>query len=390
MSPNLLVMSSGAPDGVIRRVLLLAVLFVVFLGAIDGLGDGFQGLGSGLLDRFFAASANPLVGLIVGMLATTLVQSSSVTSALIVALVAAPESPLPFASAIPMVMGANLGTTVTNTLASLGHLRDRDELGRAFAVATCHDLFNLVAVAILLPVEIATGVLARSAAVVSGWFGGFVGRGVDYDSPLKGLIEWVPRILGGAADRLTGSETQASAILAFASAVVLVLTLGLLVRTLKGLTTTGAEGAIRRVLGRSAVLAMGVGAVATVLAQSSSVTTSMLVPLAGAGLLALDDAFPVTLGANVGTTVTAFLAALAVSGPNAHFGFEIATVHLLFNVIGIALVYPVRPIRNIPLAGARFLARVAIRSRAAALGYVVLVFYGAPALLLLLGRALGY
>ena len=383
-------MADRGRGGVIGRVVLLAALFIAFLGAIDGLGEGFQGLGSGLLDRFFAASANPLVGLIVGMLATTLVQSSSVTSSLIVALVAAPESPLPFASAIPMVMGANLGTTVTNTLASLGHLRDRRELGRAFAVATCHDMFNLVAVAILLPIEIATGVLARSAAAVSGWFGGFVGRGVDYESPLKGLIEWVPRLLGGAADRLTGSTAQAAAVLALASAVVLVVALGLLVRTLKSFTTSGAEDAIRRVLGRSALLAMGVGAIATILAQSSSVTTSMLVPLAGAGLLALDDAFPVTLGANVGTTVTAFLAALAVSGPNAHFGFELATVHLLFNLIGIALIYPVRSVREIPLAGARFLSRVAIRSRSAALVYVVLVFYGAPALLLLLGRALGY
>ena len=374
----------------VRRVLFLAVLFIVFLGAIAGLGDGFQGLGSGLLDRFFEASANPLVGLIMGMLATTLVQSSSITTSLIVALVAAPDSPLPFASAIPMVMGANLGTTVTNSLASLGHLRDRAELGRAFAVATCHDLFNLGAVAILLPIEIATGFLARSAGVVSGWFGGFIGRGVDYESPLKGLIEWVPHVLGGVAAWLTRSETQASAVLAVGSAVVLVLTLGLLVRTLKGLTASGAEDTVGRVLGRSALLAMGVGAFVTILAQSSSITTSMLVPLAGAGLLALDDAFPVTLGANVGTTVTAFLAALAVSGPNAHFGFEIATVHLLFNLIGIGLIYPIRRIREIPLAGARFLARVAVRSRTAALAYVVLVFYGLPALLLLLGRALGY
>ena len=226
--------------------------------------------------------------------------------------------------------------------------------------------------------------------MVSGWFGGFIGRGVDYESPLKGLIEWVPHVLGGVAAWLTRSETQASAVLAVGSAVVLVLTLGLLVRTLKGLTASGAEDTVGRVLGRSALLAMGVGAFVTILAQSSSITTSMLVPLAGAGLLALDDAFPVTLGANVGTTVTAFLAALAVSGPNAHFGFEIATVHLLFNLIGIGLIYPIRRIREIPLAGARFLARVAVRSRTAALAYVVLVFYGLPALLLLLGRALGY
>ena len=142
-------------------------------------------------------------------------------------------------------------------------------------------------------------------------------------------------------------------------------------------------------LGRHVLAAMGMGAVVTILVQSSSVTTSMLVPLAGAGLLLLDDAFPVTLGANVGTTVTAFLAALAVSGPNAHWGFQLAVVHLLFNLVGILLIYPVPRIRQIPLAGARRLAQIAVANRTAAVGYVIVVFYGIPALLLVVSRALG-
>ena len=372
------------------RLLGLLALFFLFLGAIDGLSDGFQGLGSGLLSRFFKASENPFVGLLVGMLATTLVQSSSVTSSLIVALVAAPGSPLPFASAIPMVMGANIGTTVTNTIAALGHLRSRGELRRAFSVATCHDLFNLLAVAVLLPVEIVTGLLTRAASVVHDFFGGFIGSGVDYQSPLKSAIQIVPVPFVRVAGRLTDSAEIAAAIVVVASAVLLVTALWLLVRTLRSVAAGHAEQTIHRFLGRSALLAMAVGAVATILVQSSSVTTSMLIPLAGAGLLLLDDAFPVTLGANVGTTITAFLAALAVSGPNAHWGFQLAVVHLLFNLIAIGLIYPFPRIREIPLRGARFLARVAVRSRAAVVGYVVGVFYGIPALLLLVSRALGY
>ena len=371
------------------RVLALLALFGLFLGAIHGLGEGFQGLGAGLLDRFFAASRNPFAGLLIGMLATTLVQSSSVTSSLIVGLVAAPESPLPFESAIPMVMGANVGTTVTNTLAALGHLRDRSEMRRAFSVATCHDMFNLLAVAVLLPVEMATGALARASAVILELFGGFAGSGFDYESPFRSVIQIVPRPIEWAAARLTSSDEAAAAILALGSVALLVVALGLLVRTLRRFAAGRGEASVHRVLGRHAVLAMAVGAVATMLVQSSSVTTSMLVPLAGAGLLLLDDAFPVTLGANVGTTVTAFLAALAVSGPNAHWGFRVAVAHLLFNVIGIALLYPVRRIREIPLAGARRLAGIAERNRAAALAYVFGVFYGVPALLLFISRALG-
>jgi sodium-dependent phosphate cotransporter len=66
----------------------------VFLCGIRGMGAGFEGLGEGLLKSFFTATENPFVGLVVGILATTLVQSSSVTTSMIVALVATPHSPL--------------------------------------------------------------------------------------------------------------------------------------------------------------------------------------------------------------------------------------------------------------------------------------------------------
>lgn len=380
----------SARGGTGLRLLALAGLFFLFLGGISGLSDGFQGLGSGLLDRFFRASENPFVGLFVGMLATTVVQSSSVTSSLIVALVAAPESPLPFESAIPMVMGANIGTTVTNTLAALGHLRDREPLRRAFEVATCHDLFNLMAVAILLPVEMATGLLARLSTSALDLFGVFSGAGFAYRSPLSSLISLPGDALAGLSRAVAGAGAGSAALLTLLSAALIVVSLGMIVRTMGGLAGAGARESLHRVLGRSAVLTMAVGAAVTMVVQSSSVTTSMLVPLAGAGLLLLDDAFPVTLGANVGTTVTAFLAALAVSGPNAAWGFRIAVVHLLFNLIGIGLVYPWRRVRGMPLAGARRLAEVAVRSRAAAIGYVLALFYGVPALLLVVSRALGF
>lgn len=374
----------------IVRIAGLIVLFLLFLGAIDGLGEGFEGLGAGLLDRFFEASRNPFVGLLIGILATTLVQSSSVTSALIVGLVAAPESPLPFESAIPMVMGANVGTTVTNSIAALGHLRHGQELRRAFAVATCHDMFNLLAVGILLPLEIATGFLGRVSGAVSGVFSGLLGTGIDYQSPLKGVIQLVPKPIAWFAGVVTTSEQAAAAVLAILSVGLLVVALGLLVHTLKRISAGRGEESLRRIPGGSAILAMGVGAIVTILVQSSSVTTSMLVPLAGAGLLLLDDAFPVTLGANVGTTITAFLAALAVSGPNAHWGFQLAVAHLLFNVVGILLIYPIPAIRRIPLTAARRLAEVSVRNRAVALGYVIAMFYGAPALVLVISRSLGF
>ena len=103
-------------------------------------------------------------------------------------------------------------------------------------------------------------------------------------------------------------------------------------------------------------------------------------------MITLEQAFPVTIGANVGTTVTALLATLAVSGPNAQAGVEIALVHVLFNLSGIALIYPVPFIRRLPLVAARRLAQAAVESRKWALLYVVVLFYGIPAILVVLNK----
>jgi sodium-dependent phosphate cotransporter len=170
------------------------------------------------------------------------------------------------------------------------------------------------------------------------------------------------------------------------SAVLIFVTLYLLVKVMRAAVQSRVERFIGTLLGSNAVISMVVGAIVTVMVQSSSITTSLLVPLAGAGLITLAQAFPVTIGANIGTTVTALLASLAVSGPNATFGIQIALVHLLFNLSGTVLIYPLPAVREIPMRMARWLADLAFRSRRMALIYVFCLFYAVPALLILLDR----
>ena len=123
------------------------------------------------------------------LLATVLVQSSSVSTATIVGMVGA--GTLPFAIAVPMIMGANIGTTVTSTLAALGSIRRAEEFRKAFAAATMHDFFNLMSVAILLPIELATGVLSRIALALTD-----VLRGAEfsYDEPGRSPIRTVVKL----------------------------------------------------------------------------------------------------------------------------------------------------------------------------------------------------
>ena len=380
------VAKSSAVDVLVRLAAVLALLFVFLLG-VNGLGDGFKSLGQGLLEAFFAATENPFMGLIVGILATTLVQSSSVTTALIVGLVAAPENPLPLANAVPMIMGANIGTTVTNTLVSVAHMGRKTEFQRAFAVATCHDFFNFFAVAVFLPLEMLTEYLQRTAVALSSLVTSF--GGIEYDSPIKGALKAGLRPIKAGVGALTESQRLQAVILIAISGILIFTALMLLVRVMRSVMQTRVEVIVSGALASNALVAILVGVVATVMVQSSSITTALLVPLAGAGLLTLAQAFPITLGANIGTTVTALLAALAVTGVNAEAGISIALVHLLFNLSATLLIYPIERIRNIPLNAARWLSRLAVRSRRWAFIYVAILFYGLPALFAVLARLLG-
>ena len=359
---------------------LLALIFLLlFLAGVRGLGNGFKLLGSDLLEGFFAATANPLVALMVGILATTLVQSSSVSTSMIVGLVAAPDNPLPIANAVPMVMGANIGTTVTNTAVALVHMARRDEFKRAFAVATCHDFFNYLAVLVMLPLELATGFLSKTAAAIAANVSG--SGGVEYGNPLKSLLNVILTPIDAIAEAVAsqGGPFQGG-VVAVLSVALIIFALLSLVRTLRSALQREVAEKIENVVGRSGLVGIAIGAVVTMMVQSSSITTSLLVPLAGAGVLTLQQAFPITLGANIGTTLTALLATLAVTGPNAHLGVTIALVHTLFNATGTVLIYTPQPIRRIPLWAAERLAEIASKSRYWAIAYVVILFYGIPAL----------
>ena len=106
-------------------------------------------------------------------------------------------------------------------------------------------------------------------------------------------------------------------------------------------------GAVGRAL--TGYVAILIGVVITILVQSSSVVTSALTPLCGIGILRVERMYPLTLGANVGTTFTSVLAAMASPPHRLHVSLQIAFCHLLFNATGILIFYAIPPMRHLPL-----------------------------------------
>ncbi len=372
----------STPNAWLRGALAVALLFV-FLVGIAGLGDGFKGLGKGLLDSFFTATTNPFMGLVVGILATTLVQSSSVTTSMIVALVAAQM--LTVSSAIPMIMGANIGTAVTSTLVALTQMNRKEDFRRAFGAATIHDCFNLLSVAILLPVELLTGYLETSSRYLASAFAS--GGGSELPNPVKDATKWAVAPVADLCKAVTTTKQGSAIALIVCSAILIYVALYFLVMTLRTLMATRVKTYIRRSLDANPYVGLVVGLVVTVSVQSSSITTSVVVPLAGAGLISLPQVLPITIGANIGTTVTALLATMAAPSETLQLAVQIALVHLLFNLTGMALMFPVKATRRVPLFLAEKLGNLAADSKKAAVACVLSVFYGIPALLIFASRA---
>lgn len=343
-----------------------------FLVGVSALESGIKIMGQDTQERLFSGVDNPIAGLCFGILGTILVQSSSASTSVIVGLVATGN--ISVDDAVPMIMGANIGTTVTSSLVSLGHVRQSGEFRRAFAAATVHDFFNVMAVTILLPFELLTGTIARAATAISERLVG--AAGTEWDSPIK---SWVKRPVGWIIDGweavgLTGNLL--GTVVVITGLVVVLVALTLITKNMRTLIADRVERSINNVLGKgSGAVAMVLGLMITIAVQSSSITTSILIPLSAAGVLSLRNAYPVTLGANLGTTITALLAALATSAPEA---LTIALVHTLFNAAGILILYVPPWWRDVPVIAAERLADMAITRRSIAFGYVLGMFVVLP------------
>ncbi|MFN3302042.1 MAG: Na/Pi symporter, partial [Patescibacteria group bacterium] len=303
----------------------------------------------------------------IGVLATSIVQSSSVTTSITVGMVAGKV--LTLRNAIPIIMGANIGTTVTNTIIALTHVTRKEEFKRAFAAGTVHDFFNILTCAILLPLETFFHPLEKSASFLAQNFTQI--GGLKFISPLKLITQPVILILQNLIS-LTPLLVILSLILIFFSLIGLV-------KILKSLVLKKFEIFLDKYLFRNILTAFLLGLIFTATVQSSSVTTSLIIPLAAGGLLTLKQIFPYTLGANLGTTVTAILASIVTGDQTA---VSTAFAHFLFNLFGIFLVYSL--FKSLPIILAEKLSDLVYYQRKIAILYIIFVFFLIPLTLIFL------
>ena len=362
------------------RIFLVIAFLYLFLVSIGLMGVAFKGFGKEFAENLIRTTSNPFIGLFIGILATSIVQSSSTITSIAVGMVAA--GVITVSNAIPIVMGANIGTTVTAVLVSLGHISRRDEFKRAITGATVHDFFNIICVCILFPLEMATGVLHKLASGMSGLFAN--AGGIKFTSPIKlatkPVVNFVKHFF---IDILDVSHYTGYILILIVSIIVLIAALYFIVRLMKTLVVKRAEIVLNNVLGKRGYLGIIAGILFTAFVQSSSITTSLLVPLVAAGILTVETVFPITMGANIGTTITAILASFATGNIS---GITIAFVHFLFNATGVLFLYPISIFRAIPIRLAKGLGELAYKKRRYAVIYVLTMFFLIPFILIMISE----
>jgi solute carrier family 34 (sodium-dependent phosphate cotransporter) len=375
----------------LERGLHFVALYLFFV-ALSILGNGLDGLLGGVSDGMIAAMHNPFLALFIGMLAAALIQSSSVTTSVAVVLTAAgafgpinAESTI--ALAVPLIMGANVGTTITGLLVALGHITFEIGYRRAVTAAALNNLFKVFTVLVLFPLEVFTGILSKPAFAIAQ---SVTPQGaIEGTSPFRTFFEPIPNLI----DWIGQEVFVVSSGYLFAGSVILG-------GALLGISSWWMAHQARKLLQHSLfhrlenaskarpLQLMFWGMVFTIGAQSSTATNTFILPQVARGKLNPSATFAFILGANVGTTFTAILASILISGKGLPAGLALALCHLLLNAFGILLIYPIPAVRKIPIAIARWIGKSAMNNRLIGTSYLALTFFLVPFILTLLANNL--
>lgn len=353
------------PNWVIVVASVLALLLFIF--SIDLLTLSLGLLNSELANDIFRATNNPFVGLFIGILMTALVQSSSTITAMVVAVVA--SGSINLSQAVPLIMGANIGTTLTSNLVSLSYIMQRKTFKKALSAAVVHDIFNIITVLILFPLEVYFGFLNKLATFLTQPF-------LSENHPGSGFNP--QRIFLRPITAEVSSWIEIPILWLLVGVLLLFMAIYVLSKLVYRSLISPQFKKISKHVFREPFTAFGYGAFATAAVQSSTITTSLIVTIVATGKVSVAKAFPFVIGANIGTTITAGIAALYQT----EAAISIALVHFLFNLIGALIFLPFPSVRNIPVQLAILFGEKTVKTRLIGLAYILLTFFIIPFLLI--------
>jgi sodium-dependent phosphate cotransporter len=359
------------PRSKIRGYLIVLLALLLFIFAIDLLTVAMGRLNSTVATDIIQATKNPFISLFVGLLVTALIQSSSTVTASIVAIVASGNMTLQ--QAVPMVLGANIGTTLTSTMVSFTFIMRNKEFKRALSSGIVHDMFNILGVLILFPLELYFNFLSKTAEKLARFFSSESESAGPFEYNrifTRDMTEWIVEHIN-----IPFLSTILAIFLVFVSIKVLTTSVynTFVLDTFKD---------VNKVIFKNTGLSFIYGVFFTAAVQSSTVTTCLVVPLVANRKVSLAKSFPFIVGANIGTTITAVIASIYKT----EAAIALAIVHVLFNCIVALIFLPFPAVRRIPVKMAEYMGRMSAKHKVFGFAYILLTFFIIPFLLIYFSR----
>lgn len=358
---------------IVSRFVLIIMSLALFFFALNLMVASLSDYAANFEESILSYAIDPFVGLFIGLLLTAIIQSSSTTSTMVVALVA--TNTISIEEAIPIIMGANIGTTLTSTIVSLGFVSDKRAFRKAVSAGVIHDFYNIILVLILFPLEYFYGLLSKLSLQINELIigqsafssGNEVSKVMDFGIS-NGIVSLI-------------NNNIISLVVCFA---LLFISIKLLTNVIRKTVIGGSKNKLRKFVFNKPFKSFGWGVLITAAIQSSSVSTSLLVPLVATEKIRLKHAFPFIIGANLGTTITALIAASF----NSEIAMSIAIAHLIFNLFGAVLFMTTSILRNVFVNFIKKFSIVMTGNRLIGLGYILVMFFLLPFILITVHKGL--
>ena len=265
-------------------VLALLGGLAIFLYGMNLMGDGLAKVAGGKLERILETlTSNPIRAVLLGMGVTAVIQSSSATTVMVVGFVN--SGIMKLSQVVGIIMGANIGTTVTSWILSLTGIQSDNFIIRLFKPTSFSPILALIGVVLIMFTK------SQKKKDVGAIFVGFA------------ILMYGMNAMSGAVEPLAEVPEFTGMLVKFSNP----------------------------------ILGVVAGAVLTAIIQSSSASVGILQALASTGQVSYAAAVPIIMGQNIGTCVTALISCVGTN-KNAK---RAAVVHLMFNVIGVAVLLTV-------------------------------------------------
>lgn len=334
-----------------------------------------------------ASLSSPYTALLSGIVITSLIQSSSATIAIVVATVG--SGVITIEDSVFIMMGANIGTTITNTIVGLAHSHQPEEFRRMTPSILVDDIYKVLNVSLFFVVEITTGLLHTLSVALVGFLETSTPLGAVLDS-FPDLIDLITEPVVMASIGIVTGLTSAVGLQALLTGalffLLLILSLGLMGEALEHYLHDRSRELLDRIFGGK-YLSFGIGFIVCWLLQSSSVTVSLILPLVAQSAVTLPTVYYYSIGAALATTCDAGqIISYLKFGP---IGLTAGMVHILLNIFGALLFLTVPGLRQLPILIAEHIGTLMGKSKHAPLiliGYVAALFFGLPLLVIFTGQ----